>query len=155
MVSPELLRRFPFFAGFDAEHLKAVAMLTDEVTVEGGVTLFGADQPADHFYILLEGRIELHYVVADPIRPELRKEFFIEEFNTGEPFGITALLEPYAYTGRVRTTSRSRVLRMDASGLRALCELDTRIAANMMRQVAKAAMLRLSRTRVQLAAARA
>lgn len=154
MVSPELLRRYPFFGGFDAEHLKALAMAADEVTVEGGVTLFEAGQPASHLYMLLEGEVELHYDVADPIHPELQKHFFIEDFNPGEPFGIAAVLEPYVYTGRVCTRSRSRLLRMDASALRALCELDVRIAAHFMRQVAKAAMLRLEHTRAQLVAAR-
>jgi CRP-like cAMP-binding protein len=85
----------------------------------------------------------------------VRREFYVGDFSPGEPFGISALLEPYRYTGRVRTTSRCRLLRMDAAGLRALCEVDPRIAARLMRRVAAAAMSRLGDTRVQLAATRA
>jgi CRP-like cAMP-binding protein len=155
MVSVELLRRFPFFGGFEPDHLKAIAMLTEEITAEGGVTLFETGQAAHHLCLLLEGAVELRYVVSDPIHTELCKEFFISEFNPGEPFGIAALLEPYRYTGHIRTTSRSRFLRIDAPGLRAACELDPRVAAILMRQVAKAAMSRLNDTRAQLAAARA
>jgi len=155
MVSPEFLRRLPFFAGFNSEQLKAIAMLTDEVTVDEGTTLFETDQPADHLYVLLEGEVELHYMIAVPVRPELRKEFYIEDLNPGEPFGIAAVLDPYVYNGRVLARSQSRVLKMEAPGLRALCELDARLAGIMMRQVAKAAMSRLDHTRVQLAAARA
>jgi CRP-like cAMP-binding protein len=155
MVSPELLRRYPFFGGFDEDELKAIAMLSDEVTVEGGVTLFETGQPAANLYLLLEGEVELHYDVADPVHTEYRKDFFIEDFNPGEPFGISAVLEPYVYLGRVEIRSRSRLLRMDGPRLRELCEIDSGIGPVMMRQIAKAAISRLTQTRVLLAAARA
>jgi CRP-like cAMP-binding protein len=155
MVTIGLLRRFPFFGGFEPDHLKALAMLTDEVALEEGSTLFRAGQPADRFYLLMEGRVELHYIAVDPLGSEPRRAYFIGEFNAGEPFGVTALLEPYAYMGDLRVATRSRVLRMDAPGLRALCELDPTFAAIMMRKAAKASMVRLIDARGQLAAARA
>ena len=73
----------------------------------------------------------------------------------GNPECISALIEPYRYTGTVHATCGSRMLKFDAVGLRALCTLDLKIDAGLMRQIAKAAMERLSATRVQLAAARA
>ena len=155
MVSPELLRRYPFFSPLNGDHLKAVAMLADEVWYEKDETLFEASQPASALYLLIEGCVDLHYVVRDEIHPELWKDFFISEINPGEPFGISALIEPYVYTGTVRATCASRVLKIDATGLRALCEVDTKIASLLMRQLAQAAMSRLHDTRVQLAAARA
>jgi len=155
MVSIELLRRFPFFSGFEPDHLKALAMLTDEVAVDEGATLFRAGQPADRLYLLMEGRVELHYIAVDPLESQPRRAYFIGEFNAGEPFGITSLLEPYAYMGDLRVASRGRVLKMDAPGLRALCELDPRFAAIMMRKAAKASMVRLIDARGQMAAARA
>ena len=155
MVSPELLRRYPFFGGLGNAHLTAVAMLADEMTFQEDETVFDTGQPADALYFLIEGCVDLHYVVADEINTELRKDFFISEINPGEPFGISALIEPYRYTGAVRATCASRVLKFDAIGLRALCAVDPKIDATLMRQVAKAAMSRLHDTRVQLAAARA
>jgi hypothetical protein len=47
------------------------------------------------------------------------------------------------------------VLKVDAGGLRALSEVDARIAAELMRGVAEAALERLHDTRTLLAAARA
>ena len=155
MVSPELLRRYPFFGDFHNDHLNAIAMLANEVECQEGDMIFEAGQPAGKLYFLIEGCVDLHYVVIDEINTELRKDFFISEINPGEPFGISALIEPYRYTGAVRATCRSRMLEFDADGLRALCTVDLKIAAVMMRQVAKAAMERLDATRVQLAAARA
>ncbi|HZY45302.1 MAG TPA: cyclic nucleotide-binding domain-containing protein [Anaerolineae bacterium] len=155
MISPELLRRYPFFGGLTIEHLKAMAMLAEEVVFEAGETIFETAQPAESLWFLLEGCVDLHYIVVDELDPKLRKDFFISEINPGEPFGISALIEPHRYTGTVRSTCVSRVLKFNAGGLRALCAVDPKIDAALMRQLAAAAMSRLYDTRVQLAAARA
>jgi hypothetical protein len=47
------------------------------------------------------------------------------------------------------------VIQIDAVSLRALCEVDTKLALGLYRAVAKTAMERLQTTRLQLAAAKA
>jgi len=155
MVSPELLRRYQLFSRLAIEHLNGIAMLSEEVTLDSGETVFEAGQAADDFFLLMQGCLDLFYIAVDEINPELRKELFVSEVSPGDPFGISALLEPYVYQGTVRTTCPCRVLRVDAHGLRALCEVDARIAAELMRGVAEAAVERLDDTRTLLAAARA
>ena len=155
MVSPELLRRYQLFGSLAPEHVNAIAMLTEEVQLESGEMIFETGQPADYLYILVKGCIDLFYVAVDEINTELRKELFVSEINPGEPFGISALLDPWVYQGTVRTTCPSRVLRAEATGLRALCEVDPAIAAVLMRGMAQAALSRLHDTHVLLAAARA
>lgn len=155
MVSPEVLRRYPFFGGLASEHLNAIAMLADEETFQKGDLIFEADRPAETLYFLMEGGVDLHYLVIDEINSTLHKEFFISEINAGEPFGLSALIDPYHYTGAIRAAGFCRVLRFNAAGLRALCELDPKIDAALMRQMTKALMSRLHDTRIQLAAARA
>ena len=155
MVSPELLRRYPFFGSFDEDELKAIAMLADEVTVEGGTTLFESGKPAEYLYLLLEGEVEWHYDAVDPAHTERSRDYLIEDFSPGEPLGISAVLEPYVYLGRADVRSRSRLLRMDGPRLRALCELDTGMGPTLMRQIVKVAVSRLVQMRALLAAARA
>jgi len=72
-----------------------------------------------------------------------------------EVLGISALIEPYTYSGTVRAGEACHTLMLDARALRGMCELDAKLAYGMMRQVAQAAMSRLQEARVQLAAARA
>ncbi len=155
MISPELLRRYPFFAFLEEAQLRAVAMLSEEIEVEDGALVFDSGKPAEALCLLTEGSLDLYYVVVDREDPDLKKEFFLNEFSAGEVFGISALIEPYTYTSSVRATKASRVVKMDAAGLRALSELDAKLSAGLMKAVAKAAMERLQDTRVQLAAARA
>ena len=155
MVSPEVLRRYEFFSGLNPAHLNAIAMLTEEVSLDEDATIFETDQPAEYLYVMVDGCVELHYVAVDEISPELRKELFVSEMNPGDPFGISALLEPFVYQGTVRTRCPSHVLRVEAGGLRALSEVDPQINAALMRQMAQAALSRLHDTRILLAAARA
>ncbi len=155
MISPELLRRYPFFAFLDEAQLRGVAMLSEEIEVDSGTLVFETNKPAGALCLLVEGSLDLYYVVIDRDDPKVKKEFFLNEFSPGDVFGISALIEPYIYTASVRASAPSRVVTMDGTGLRALCEVDAKISAGLMKAVAKAAMERLSDTRVQLAAARA
>lgn len=155
MISPELLRRYPFFAFLDEAQLRAVAMLSEEIEVEDGALVFESGQPASALCLLVRGGLDLYYVVVDREDPELKKEFFLSEISAGDVFGISALIEPHVYTASVHASAASRVLKVDGIGLRALCEVDARIAASLMKAIAKVAMERLNDTRVQLAASRA
>jgi CRP/FNR family cyclic AMP-dependent transcriptional regulator len=154
MISPELLRRYPFFAFLDDAHQKAIAMITEEVTYANRETIFRENQPASALYLLVEGNVDLYFTVEEEYRPESRKEFLVGEINPGEPFAISALIEPYVLTATARAASPCRVLKVDAAALRALCEVDCRLGYTLMKHAAKAALERLHFTRVQLAAAR-
>ena len=154
MISPELLRRFPFFNFMDDAQLKAVAMIADELTYEKDEPIVDAGKPADHFYFLIDGSVAYYYHVTSEHDPYYNKDYFISDINPGEIFGISALIEPYIFTATMRTDKASRIIQINASALRALCEVDLRLSCGLHRAVAKAAMERLQHTRVQLVAAK-
>jgi CRP-like cAMP-binding protein len=155
MISPELLRRFPFFGFLDETQLKAVAMLSEEMELEKDTAVFETEQRAEALYVMVDGSIDLNYKVVDRDDPRIVKEFFISELNPGDIFGLSALLEPFKHTMTAKVNAHSKVIRIEASGLRALGELDAKLQAGLMKATAKATMERLHDTRVQLAAARA
>ncbi len=150
MVSPELLRRYPFFSCLDETQQKAVALISEEVILEQGATLFEEGEPANTLYLLLEGGVDLFY----PASRELRDLLLVAEINCGEPFSISALIEPHVLSATAKTTAPSRILKLDGQAVRALCEVDAKMGLALVRQAAKAAMERLHFARVQLAAAR-
>ena len=155
MISPELLRRFPFFGFLDGTQLKAVAMLSEEMEFNKDAVIFETDQSAVALYVMVEGSIDLNYKVIDRDDPRIVKEFFISELNPGDIFGLSALLEPFKHTMTAKVLAPSKVIRIEAGGLRTLSELDAKLSAGLMKATAKAAMERLHDTRIQLAAARA
>jgi CRP/FNR family cyclic AMP-dependent transcriptional regulator len=148
MISTELLRKYPFFAMFDAEQLKKIAMITEQEEFTKGSTLFYEGQTAKLFFLLMEGSVDLYFQLGEPV-----KEISVGEVNPGEPFGISAFVEPHILTSTGRTANGCVVLKMQAIDLNKLCEDDISLAYLFMKEVAKAAMVRLNSTRVQLAAA--
>jgi len=155
MISPELLRRFPFFNFMDDKQLKAVAMIAEEKTYEDGTDIVTHETPASKLFFLIEGTASYYYIVTIEHDPYYKQEYFISDFNPGEIFGISGLIEPYVFTATVRAEKSCHLIEIDAPALRALCEVDVQLSCGLMRAVAKAAMERLQHTRVQLIAAKA
>jgi CRP-like cAMP-binding protein len=153
MVSPELLRRYPFFGELSAAQLKAVAMISDEITFNKEAAVFEEGHAADCIYLLIDGEIDLTYRSEKENQKETRKELLAAVIDSGEIFAISGVIEPYIYTATARVVKTSRVLKIDAVALRGLMGKKCEMGYVIMRQIAKAAMERLEYTRVQLAAA--
>ncbi|HCB48402.1 MAG TPA: hypothetical protein DEP47_02465 [Chloroflexi bacterium] len=153
MVSPEILRRYPFYSFMDHDQLREVAMITDEIKYKKDQVLFNTDEKADACFLLMEGSVDLHYVV-DEHDPSLRKEFIVGTINPGELLGISAFVEPHIYTATAIVVNDSRLLKMDAVALRDLSRQDPGLNLGFQTVAVKATMERLHATRVQLAAAK-
>lgn len=155
MISPELLRRFPFFGFLSDAQTRAVAMVSEDVKLAAGESLFEPETPAGALYVFVEGAVDQLLVVIDRDDPNLRKEFFLCETNPGDVIGLHSLVPPQVHTVAARATAPSRLIKVDAPALRALCETDPGFARGLMTQVAGAALANLNDAQSQLAAARA
>jgi len=153
MISPEILRRYPFFGSLTDAQIRALAMIAEEQAFSKGVVLCEEGKPADAFYLLVDGSISLYYLSEDEFHPKTRKEFLVGEINPGEVFAISAFIEPYIYTTTVRVDKTSRVIKFDSTALYELIKNDPRLNCILMQKIAKAMMERLTFVRVQLAAA--
>jgi CRP-like cAMP-binding protein len=153
MISPEILRRFPFFAHFNEAQLVEIAMVADLVALPKGAVIFEECNPADAMYVLVTGEVELYYKVEEEHKPEFTKEFEVGHINPGEILSLSALIEPYVTNSGARTTAVSTLVEINAPAFRELMEKDWHIAYLTMHKLAKAIMERLAFTRVQLAAA--
>ena len=153
MISSELLKRYPFFGPFNDSQLRAIAKIAEEASVKAGAQIFEECQPADTFYVLVEGAVELYYKSEEEFHPKTSKEFSVGEINPGEVFAFSSLIEPYVLNATGRAIKDCRVIMIDAKALRGLFEEDPRMGYLALHQLTKALMERLAYTRVQLAAA--
>lgn len=153
MISPETLKRYPFFGTLSDAQLKEIAMIAEEETYDKGADVFEQGIPATAFYLLVDGGVSLFYNTNFDRQPESRKDVLVGEINPGEVFAISAFIEPYIYSTTVRADKKIRVIRFDSRALHELLEKDPKINCILMRKIAIAAMERLAFTRVQLAAA--
>ena len=155
MVSPEQLRRYPFFMGLDQTHLKAIAMVADEVTFQKGDSLYETDKDADALFVLVDGIVEHYFTVVNSADPKARKEFYLSDITPGEVFGLSSMIEPYRHTSTARCAREGHAIRIQTASLHTLGELDPKFGYSFMYQLARTLTERLEQTRVQLAAARA
>lgn len=153
MVSPEILRRYPFFGSLSDAQIKAIAMIAEEEQFGKGTVICEEGQPAKAFYLLLYGGVCLYYKSEEEFNPSTRRDFLVGEINPGEIFAISAFVEPYKFTSTVKAEQDCRVIRFDSLEINKLIEKDPKLYCTLMRETAKAAMERLAYARVQLAAA--
>lgn len=151
MISPEQLRRYPFFGLLADDELREIAMISDEVAFEHGETILREGDPAEALYFLLDGAISLNFTGA-AVSGELPGDIPVGSIHPGEPFSISALIEPHILTADVQADRESRAIRIDALALRELLEEDHHLAYLLKRKAAAAVMERLHATRTQLAA---
>lgn len=145
MISPEQLRRYPYFANISEEALKEVAMISDEAAAETGHTIFREDDPADAMYILVDGEVDLKYTLGDG------QQRVVDTIVAGELLIWSALVEPY----RCQTTGVARkpckLISIQGTKLRDLCAKNSDLGYRMMTSVTQCLATRLEGARVQLA----
>jgi CRP/FNR family transcriptional regulator, cyclic AMP receptor protein len=145
MISPEVLRRYPYFAGVSEASLKQIAMIAEEKCVPAGTVLFREGDPASFLSIIIRGEVNIQYLLGNG---ELRT---VDTLVPGDLLGWSAIVEPYKYTAIGTTTKETDLARLDAVKLRQLCDSDTLLGYRLTTEVAKLLGNRLEGARVQLA----
>ena len=147
MISPEQLRRYPFFGGLTAEEVASIAMIAEEVRFPDGAIIFRDGELATRLYVLVSGAIDLAYHIERTDGVEIS---FVGSIAAGEPFGISAFVEPYRLMATGMAHGPVQAIAIDAPGLRDLCELELPPGlhgdASDRTRVGRAAWLRLCRT---------
>ncbi len=153
MISIELLRRYPFFGRLGYKQLKSLAMMAEENELTDCQVVIEEGKPADALFFLVEGSVSLYHPVGSGQTACATTEVPVCDINPGEPFSISALIEPHVLTSTGKSNGNSRVIRLGVDDLKAAFKKDPKLECTMVRCVAEAAMGRLNSTRVQLASA--
>jgi CRP/FNR family transcriptional regulator, cyclic AMP receptor protein len=147
MISPEVLRRFPFFSGLDADQLKAIAMMADEVKYQAGEWIIEEDEPADTLYFILKG--EVHIFINIDAAGETRTAMTV--LTAGETIGWAALLsEIESRNASAETQTDTTVVAIDGEKLRQLLDNDHTLGYTVMQHTAETIYEHLRFTNYQL-----
>jgi CRP-like cAMP-binding protein len=152
MISPEVLRRYPFFSRFSDTALKSVAMISEEVAFKQGEVIYESGQPNAAVLLLETGCIESFLIVHDPNRPGVHKEYYLDDLDPGEVFGISAMMEEKVHTTTAQASRDGKLVRIDAAGLEVLCEADPSFGYMIIKEMSDTLLKRLQQDRIQLAA---
>ena len=145
MISPELLRRFPYFAQISDASLKAIAMMAEEKTVPAGTRVFNEGDPANTFNIIARGQVNIQYILGNG------EHRTVDTLVAGDILLWSALIEPYYAKSVGTTTEQTQLIAIDAPKLARLCDQDPQVGYRLTMQVAKLLAHRLEGARVQLA----
>lgn len=118
MISPEVLRRFPLFAGQSFYMLDEIAMITKEISISADDWLFHENDDANNFYLILEGRIGLTlYLHHKGTGKHLKTT---SALTRGQFFGWSSLVPPHHYKMGALAETDTTLLEIDGKALRQL-----------------------------------
>ncbi len=146
MISPELLRQYPHFAGVTNDCLKAIAMASEKREFQAGEDLLIEGNPATSLCLMVSGEVDVIYRLGDD------REVVADSLVKGDAFGWSALLAPHVLTASCRGHKAGEIIEIEALVLRAICEDNIACGYQIINEVSKTLRDRLSAMRVQIAA---
>ncbi|MCG6957672.1 MAG: cyclic nucleotide-binding domain-containing protein [Gemmatimonadetes bacterium] len=125
-----LLQKVALFEDLTSEDLRRIATVAAEATPAAGAVLFREGDPADAFYVVLEGAVSIATSRADGAEEVLavRRE--------GEAFGEMALFGEGPRSATARTTDPSRLVRVPGEDFRRLLGGES-LALHLLRAMAR------------------
>ncbi len=159
MISPELIRRYPFFADLSSEQIVTLAQAAEEKTVEADHYFFREGDELDHFYVVVEGEIGIVVDLTDetvehPVSQQLTgdlqtKEIVVSWIGPGEMFGWSALVSPHTATSSGKALTASRVASFDCQKLRPIFAQDCPFGYVMLQKATQVIRERLRAMRIE------
>jgi CRP-like cAMP-binding protein len=159
MVSPELIRRYPFFAGLSHDNLVTLAKAADEETVEAGHKFFCEGTELNAFYLVVEGAVSIDFAVPDPeveqdVSSQLTgnlttKDVTVSTVGTGDVFGWSALFPPNNASAGATAVTPCRVIAFDCQTLAAIFEKDYKLGYMLIQKAAEVIRERLRDIRIE------
>ncbi|HID50697.1 MAG TPA: Crp/Fnr family transcriptional regulator [Anaerolineae bacterium] len=159
MISPEIIRRYPFFAGLNHEQIVKLAQSASELSVDTGHVFFHEGDELCCFHLVLEGAVAIVIPVpaksaAGDIAGQLTGDYTAEDLTistvgTGDIFSWSALVPPYLATAGARAIMPSLVIALDCQKLLKEFESDCRFGYLMMQKAAQISRDRLRDLRIE------
>ena len=132
MVSPELIRRYPYFSGISIDRINLLANIAEEVESEPGQYFHQEGEDINKVFIIIKGEVSLLTTL-----PQQGKEVIINTLGVDDVFGWTSLLPPYTAGAGARSITKCKLIQFNASELRDKFEEDYQFGYLMMIKIAQ------------------
>ncbi len=129
----KVLKGHDVFRSFTPKQVDVIAAFSSLKTLEKGENVYTADKRATHFFVLLEGEVNLRLPGA-PGHPGL----VVSRVQHGELFGIAPLLGCERYTTQAVCTAASKILFVEARPLIEMLKGNALVGQELMTSVARA-----------------
>ena len=132
MVSPELIRRYPYFSGISIAQLNMLANIAEEVEFEPGQYFHHEGDDINKVFIIIEGEVSLVTSL-----PQQNKEVVINTIGAEDVFGWTSLLPPFTAGAGAKSNTKCKLIEFNAAELRAKFTEDYEFGYLMMMKIAQ------------------
>ena len=139
-----LLAEHPLLSGLERPQLELIVGCATNVRYSPGEFIFREGQPADHFYLVREGRVAVEVFVPN------KGPVTIETIEGGEMLGWSWLFPPFKARFDARAMTVVRALSLDGGCLRSKCEHDAALGYDLLKRFTQLVVSRLEATRMQL-----
>ncbi len=139
-----LIKQQPFFKGLNARQLELITESALEMKFETGATIFEEGSPANRFYLVLSGKVELSAEMED------RNVIPIQTLGPGDDLGWSWLFPPYCMHFRARAMVPTTTVFFYGPRLREQCEADHELGYQIMKRTAEVATEALRVTQKRL-----
>jgi CRP-like cAMP-binding protein len=149
MTEKNVLTGFSFFSDVDPDTLEAIAGKGEILEFKAEDVIFHVDEPATHFYGLLEGKIDLVLIFKDKVLKtdveyeeaiqatmvDEEKEIIVDTVSAGQVFGWASIVGPSKRTVKAECSEGSRVIAIPADALVAMFEKDHTLGFTIMKRM--------------------
>ena len=137
-TTPKLIH--PFLDGFSPEDLKVLASCAMPVDFLEGELIFKQGDPANRFYCILAGRVDLQAT------GRVAQSLTVQTLGAGDVLGWSWTCPPYELNFDARAMEPTRAIFFYATRLREKCEQDTGLGYALMKRISEVMMDRLQAT---------
>jgi CRP-like cAMP-binding protein len=130
-----IIQKAELFKDLGPEITNEISKIMIEESHDPGKIIFEAGAPAQHFYILVEGRVRLFIGTKAEITYTVNLP--------GEAFGWTGLVDRPAYTATAECVAPSKVIKIENERLNKLFDKDTAGGMMFFKRLAGAVVQRL------------
>ena len=139
-----LLASHPFVKDFDPHQRRMLADCAMEKSFEAGEVIFREGDPANRFYLILNGKVVLESYVLDRGRVE------IQTIGAGDVLGWSWLFPPYYWQFDARAIEPTKAIFFYATPLREEAKNDHALGYELYKRFAEVMLKRLQATRRRL-----
>ncbi|MBB3058807.1 Crp/Fnr family transcriptional regulator [Mucilaginibacter gotjawali] len=138
------IAKHPFFDDLPEEDIRSIAGQANIVNFKEGDVLFKEGDDADKFYLIIKGKVALETYTPG------RGVINIQTVEDGEMLGWSWLVAPYKYRFAAKVITKTEMIVINGTQLRADCEKKPVLGYEMMKRMVRAIALRLEQTRLML-----
>jgi CRP-like cAMP-binding protein len=130
----DFLKRIEMFIGLSEEKLDKVAVFCRPRTFAPNSIVIERNSPADCFYLIEDGTVEI--ITAPDSQGEGGSDGVVVTLGKGQSFGEMSLVDSGARSATVKATTETKLYEINSDRFRELCETDTDLGYQVMRNIA-------------------